>query len=405
MTVGVAAFDGKRLKEARLARGLFKNALADMIGVSGTAITRYEECVDKPQHDRLVAIAQKLNFPFEFFLRPTWPESLAPVFWRSRTAETKYARAMTEQRMFWLCEIFSFLEREVNFPSVNLPEVDLPDDFRAITPDLIERAADDLRYSWRLNDYPIPDVTLALENAGIPVVNIEISSDKQDGFFFRSSLLGRLFVGVNTYGMSASRARYDVAHELGHAIMHKNVSPQQTRDPALHKLLEQQAHRFAGAFLFPSESFIFEVRNTTLDYFCSLKKCWGMSIAAMVYRAFDLGLVDENEKTVLYRNMTRRGWRGSLREPFDDPSIMPMERPRMLRRAVEVVADHGILGPSAIRAGLSLPDREIEQLIGLGPGFFAKGELLHLAVAKREPLTSVDLESGEIIEFPQRNRR
>ncbi|WP_375167543.1 ImmA/IrrE family metallo-endopeptidase [Bradyrhizobium sp. CCGUVB4N] len=53
--------------------------------------------------------------------------------------------------------------------------------------------------------------------------------------------------------------------------------------------MEQQAHRFAGPFLLPREAFRFEVTPPTLDYFCALKKRWGMSIATMIYRAFDLG--------------------------------------------------------------------------------------------------------------------
>lgn len=402
MTVGVQAFRGKRLQEARLARGLYKNALADMVGITGTAITRYEEGVDKPQSDRLAALAKHLNFPIEFFLRPEWPDEPRLVFWRSRAAETKYAREMTEQRMSWLCEIFAFLESEANFPTLRVPSVDdLPSDFRSITPEKIERIVEDIRDAWKLRDLPIPDVALALENAGIPVVNLEIMSEKQDGFCFHSEQLKRIFVGINTHNVSCARARYDAAHELGHVVLHRNVTAQQARDPVFHKMLEQQAHRFAGAFLFPRAAFRSEVGAPTLDYFCSLKKRWGISIAAMIYRAFDLGLIDDLERTSLYRNMARRRWRGVLQEPFDNPEEMPLERPRMLRRGVEVAMGAGI-GRSAMLSALALPEREIEQIAGLDKGFFQTGDVVHLATPKREPLTAVDMESGNVIEFPQR---
>lgn len=109
MTIGVKNFQGKRLQEARLARGLFKNALGDMIGVSGTAISRYEDGIDFSVAERLELMAHKLIFSIEFFSRPPWPEEIETVHWRSRTTETKSAREMTEQRMRWLCEVFSFL--------------------------------------------------------------------------------------------------------------------------------------------------------------------------------------------------------------------------------------------------------------------------------------------------------
>jgi Zn-dependent peptidase ImmA (M78 family)/transcriptional regulator with XRE-family HTH domain len=402
MTAGMRAFRGARLKEARLARGLFKNALADLVGITGTAITRYEDDIDKPQHDRLTLLAKHLNFPVEFFLKPEWAERPSIVHWRSRVAETKFAREMTEQRMIWLSEIFDFLEREVNFPVVNLPRLDLPQDFRAYTPEMIEVAAEKTRTHWKLRDLPIPDVYLALENAGVPVVSLEIMSDKQDGFFFYSHSLDRPFVGVNTYQISAARARYDASHELGHAVLHKHVTLPQLRDPALNKLIEQQAHLFAGAFLFPRSSFRDEVAVPSLDYFSALKKRWGMSIAAMVYRAGVLGMIDEVEKVDLYKKLSRRRWRGPLQEPFDNPAEMPLERPRMLRRAVNVMISEGY-SRATIRAGIGLPEKETEQIAGLDRGFFQTADVVQLATPKpRESLKVTDVESGDVIEFPQR---
>ena len=404
MKVGVQSFRGARLREARLARGIYMNSLADLIGVSKTAISRYEEGIDKPQEARVEALAKHLNFPVEFFTKPEAPPHFDVVFWRSRAAETKYARLMTEQRMTWLCEIFEFLEREIDFPVCDFPPLPIPSDFRVMTGADIENAAEFLRSYWKLWDLPIPDVTLALENAGIPVVMMDLESEKQDGFCFYSSTLGRTFVGINTHNISPVRARFDAAHELGHAVLHRNVTAQQSRDPVLFKLIEQQAHRFAAAFIFPRKSFVSEVRQPSLDYFCSLKKRWGISIGAMIYRAFDLGLIDEDERGALYRNMGRRGWRGVRAEPFDHPGEMPLERPRMIRRAIEVITAEGVMSKSAFQAALALPTRELERLTASDPGFFDKGEVIELAV-RRRAMRAVDLESGSVVEFPRRDNR
>jgi Zn-dependent peptidase ImmA (M78 family) len=379
------------------------NALGDMLGVTGTAISRYEEGHDKPQFERVAEIAKHLNFPVDFFSLPEWVDEPRVVHWRSRAAETKYAREMTEQRMTWLCEIFSYLERDVNFPALNLPPLRLPD-FRALTPDAIEEASESVRRHWKLRDAPIPDVCLALENAGIPVVHLEITSEKQDGFHFWSPSLERPFVGINTHQISAARSRYDMAHELGHAVLHKNVTLQQLRDPSLNKQIEQQAHYFAGAFLFPRDSFRSEVRVPSLDYFCALKKRWGMSIGAMIYRASNLGMIDATEKSALYRNLTRRGWRGPLQEPFDAPGEMPLERPRMLRRAVGVLVNEGA-SRATVLAAFALPDKEIEQLASLEKGFFRPVEVHHLAVPKKAPLRITEMESGEVIEFSSARKK
>jgi hypothetical protein len=183
------------------------------------------------------------------------------------------------------------------------------------------------------------------------------------------------------------------------------VTPEESRDPASSKQIEVQAHRFAGAFLFPKEAFLSEVRVPSLDYFCNLKKKWGVSIAAMVYRAFNLGLVDEEERRVLYQNMTRRGWRGASREPYDKVGEMQLERPRMLKRGVDAVVGSGIFGRESLLAALSLPEVELEQIAGLENGYFRTARVVQMPILpRRGDLRAVDLESGNVVEFPKRSK-
>ncbi|MBB3746988.1 Zn-dependent peptidase ImmA (M78 family)/DNA-binding XRE family transcriptional regulator [Rhizobium sp. BK591] len=400
MVKGVANFSGEKLTEARLASGLRKNALADKIGVTSMAITRYEANQDRPTQDNLEAIAIALAFPVEFFTRKAWSESLGTVFWRDQVAETKAAREMTEQRMKWLCELFWTLEEELDFPEQAIPEVDLPSDVRLISPVMIEKCASELRRQWQLRSLPIRDVVLSVENAGIPVAMLDIPSEKQDGFFFRSPLLKRSFIGVNVHSATAARARFDVAHELGHLVLHKNVTAEQNRDPDLHKIIEKQAHRFAGAFLFPKESFWDEVTIPSLDYFCALKKRWGMSIAAMIARAFDLGMIDVEAKKRLYISMNRRDWRQP--EPFDD--VMVMERPRMLRRGVEALVASGDYSQDFLEHMLALPRKEILQLVGLTDAGMKSFDSVSYLLKPPTVVEATDLETGEIVRFPQRLR-
>lgn len=403
MSVGVVTFSGERLKEARLARGLFKKTLAEKVGVTGAAIGRYEDGLDNPQIERLRAIAAELNFSEQFFLRPTWLESPNVVFWRSRASETKSAREMTEQRMKWQCEIFNLLEKEVLFPKVDIPKLSIPRDFKLITPDDIESAAIEARAYWGLRDYPIPDVVLALENAGIPVSFLSIPTEKQDGFCFKSNQLERYFVGLNSYNISCVRARYDAAHELGHILLHSNVSKFDLSDIGSFKLIEEQAHRFAGAFLFPRDRFVSEVERFSLDYFCALKRKWGISIAAMIYRAFNLGLIDEYDRSQLYQNMNRRRWRGPRREPYDDLSEMPLEKPRMLKRGIDALVDQGFFSFSLLQSELSLPIEEIEQICGFSRGYFHEKKFNQFTVDVRsKDIDIIDLETGNIIQFPKK---
>jgi Zn-dependent peptidase ImmA (M78 family)/transcriptional regulator with XRE-family HTH domain len=403
MVKGVVNFSGEKLTEARLANGHYKNALAEMIDVTPMAITRYEANQDKPTYDKLVAIAGTLKFPIDFFIRKPWPENLGPVFWRTRNSETKLSREMTEQRMKWLCELFWTMEEELEFPPVSLPDLKVPEDFRLISPTMIEHYATEVRNHWKLRDLPVKDVVLSVENAGIPVVMLNIPSEKQDGFFFRSPLLKRGFIGINVHNATAARARFDAAHELGHLLLHKWATSEQERDPASHKLLEQQAHRFAGAFLFPKDRFFREVSEPSLDCFRDLKMRWGMSIAAMISRASDLDLIGKDDKAQLFISMNRRKWRGLQREPLDD--VLPLERPRMLRRGLEALVSSGDYSPDFLEHFLSLPRYEVGQLLGVSDEMFSDDLSQRGARVFRRgnALEATDLETGQLIRFPRRS--
>jgi len=57
----------------------------------------------------------------------------------------------------------------------------------------------------------------------------------------------------------------------------------------------------------------------------------------MVYRCKDLGIFDETQITNLYKQISFRKWR--TREPMDD--IIPLEKPNLLKRAVELLVSSG----------------------------------------------------------------
>lgn len=57
---------GKRIRELRTEAGLSQQALADAVGVSVVTINRIENCVQFPEWDTIVSIADALNVPVDF---------------------------------------------------------------------------------------------------------------------------------------------------------------------------------------------------------------------------------------------------------------------------------------------------------------------------------------------------
>src|SRR5437868_13126041 len=120
MPVGTPGFQGKRLKQARDARGLTSVALSELVDISTASITQYEKGHSSPPREVLEKLAEKLNLRMSFFLRPI-PERPSKIFYRSMSSATKAARTRSEGRFDWFKENVDYLNGYFDFPSLNLP--------------------------------------------------------------------------------------------------------------------------------------------------------------------------------------------------------------------------------------------------------------------------------------------
>lgn len=365
MTVGTTGFVAGRLRQAREARGLSVVALADLVGLSAAAISQYEKGHHLPRMETSEVLAKRLNLPLSYFLKP---EVVAPVeqhrlFYRSMSSATKQARTRAGRRLEWFKEIVAYFEQFFDFPEPSVPDFGLPDDFREITRAMIESAAEQMRAFWRLGMEPIADVIRTMEANGIYVSRGMLDAETLDAF---SEFDGqRPYVFLNSDKNVLVRSRFDCAHELGHLVLHRNVKQKDLNRATDFKVIESQAHHFGGAFLFPAKSFQRDIWGLSLDSFRSLKPTWKVSIAAMISRASQLEMLDEEEAKRLWINLSRRGWRQC--EPLDD---LPCEQPKMLAKAADALIRNKIKTREQIIADLAIPHSDIVELLGNEPQLF-----------------------------------
>lgn len=384
MTIGTVGFIKERLTQAREARGLSLVGLADLIGISSAAISHYEKGDHTPRPETLAVLANKLNLSTEYFLKPD-PVSrqLARIYWRSLSAATKYARTRAVRRYEWFVEITAYLRDFFDFPECRVPSFDIPDDFRQIDSALIESVAQRTREAWNLGLAPIPDVIRTLEANGIFVALGSMQSEHLDAFSeFDSD--GQAYICIGTDKQIMVRRRFDASHELAHLILHRKVDRKTLNKAADFRLIENQAHAFANAFLLPAQSFVNELFTPSLDGFRALKSRWKISIAAMIHRSRDLGLVSDEETKRLWINLNRRDWRSF--EPLDD---LPPEMPQMIARCFGTLVDQKIKTKEQILTDLRLPARDIEELTGLPSGYLLKETYDSGPILKRSQTNNV----------------
>lgn len=393
MKPGTPGFVGARLREAREARGLTLVALAQMVGVTRQAMSAYEHGELSPQPDNVHRMAAILDMPLTFFTMAAREEDESPTFFRSLAGATKTVRVAAERRLAWVGDILSTLEAYVSFPDQAVPE--LADGRAPLARPTIEDAATALRKAWALNQDPVHDVVAIAESNGVIVTRAEAESASIDAFSKRIGGERRPCIFLGTEKGSAARSRFDAAHELAHMSIHRRVPRNQLNTPAELKRIEIEANAFASAFLMPAESFADDLYLPTLDRMRAIKPKWRVSIAAMLHRAADLEIINEQHATRMWVSLSRRGWKRW--EPGDD--LMPLERPTALARAFELVLESGVQSAGQILERVPLSRREIEQLASLPPDMLGPEPARVRLRAPDSTPSSAPSEPGRLVPF------
>jgi Zn-dependent peptidase ImmA (M78 family)/DNA-binding XRE family transcriptional regulator len=402
MRPGTPGFFGDRLKAAREARSLTQTALADLLGITRQAVSGYENGSQSPAPQVMRRITEILRVPPHFFILPPPPEETDTIFYRSMESATKSARLKAERRYGWLREIVHYLRGLVQFPTVQFPDFDFPSDPTVVSERQIEEAAIETRRFWNLSDKPISNVAWLVENNGAIMSRHDLGADKLDAFSQWCHAETTPYIVLGSDKRSGPRSRYDVGHELGHMILHRNVERDLLGNKAIFKLIEEQAHYFSGAFLLPESTFAADLNFTpTLDSLVVLKSKWKTSIQFMIMRCESLSIINQHQKTRLFINLSARGWR--RKEIYDD-HIEP-EHPRFLRRSIEMLVKNSIIDPTEIPFRLGLTPSDVEELAGLESGFLGGHSIepqYHFDSASDDTSEGSDIDpKPHIIRFPK----
>lgn len=366
---GAPGFNGARLREAREARGLTGISLAELLNVSRQVVSQYELGQAAPSVERLFTIAARLNVPVDYFLRDERPAIERTVFFRKQAAATKTEQTKSKRRLEWLEDLVRFIEEYVVLPAVDVPDLLGLRGLTGWTAPRIEDAASSVRERWGIGKGPIENVVNVLEHRGFAITRGVTETERIDAFGVRLEPSRRPAVFLGNDKDSAARSRFDAAHELGHHVLHPDVAPRRLMTGPVRKAVEDEAHRFASAFLMPARAFLQDLRSPTLQSMQLAKPRWGVSIGAMIQRCVDLEVLDEREAARLWVIRSKRGW--ARWEPLDD--VLPIEQPTMLAKAIEVIANEARVPSIEIVRQVHLNESDIEALAGLPDGYLSAG--------------------------------
>lgn len=304
----------ERLERARKAAGLPLREAAAAASVSHTYVRQWEQGTRTPTSSQLLKLARAYGVRTEYFFRPMTVK-LENVEYRKKSGVPKKLLArvegdVTEQAERWQ-ELLTL------FPTRPVPAFSVPASLADVieTPEQLEAAAEQLRHAWDLGLDPIADLIDLLESHGLLVIRTSVdSSGSVDGM--AGQVDGTPFVVVSA-DQSGDRQRLTLAHELAHLVLAGRLAPalfeQLTPSKDAEGAEEIACHRFAGAFLLPRASVIAALgaARPVLEWreLLILKHEYGLSMQACIHRARDAGVISPATLTVLYKALSKRGWR------------------------------------------------------------------------------------------------
>jgi Zn-dependent peptidase ImmA (M78 family) len=328
---------GEVLETTRRARGMTQEQLADAVGITQAALSRYENGMREPEPEVVAQLARALGVTTRFFEHAGRARGAMAVDAHMRRRAT--AKATTWKQWEARLNVYR-MHTSLLFEEVALRADQHIPRFDPFDTDPSE-AARMVRMQWRMPIGPVKDLVSWIEAAGCVVIMQDFGTPKIDGM---SQWIDGHPVMLLNSETPTDRRRLTMAHELGHLVLHALE---------VNEEMEEQANEFASEFLMPLEVIRPQLRNLRVPRLYDLKRTWGVSMQSLVERAFRAKMLGASERTSFYKQMSARGWR--TREPGSDE--LPPEQPKLLGSIASGLLAKGFTERDiAFIAGFSSPD-------------------------------------------------
>lgn len=368
--------NGDRIRQAREIAGLTQTELAERAGVDQSTVARWERDLLTVSEDQLQRIAWATSFPIGFFRRAPGPEfPFGSLMNRARKSLSSDDRDRLRQVGRLTYELAQVLAERFAPIAVHIPDASQDDP---------RRAAQLTRNAFGLSpDTPLTSIINRLERNGVFVFAVPDEIDEHDAYSLWADSDPRKPVIIVSAGKPGDRLRWNVAHELGHLVMHRNIQGTEADR-------EDQADLFASELLAPSEAMRVELQPPlTLTRFAELKAKWGLSIQALINCAWQLGIISDRQRKYFYVQLSTMGWRKQ------EPVAIPLERPRLLRKMSE--AAFGVpLDYSKIAQLVGAPVRLVQEVL---EQHSTREQLRGVTAKTAEHKPLPEAPGGELVEF------
>ncbi|MBY0027953.1 ImmA/IrrE family metallo-endopeptidase [Priestia aryabhattai] len=374
-------FVGTNLTNIRILHGYTRKQLADMLEITEQSVWQYENGYMSPKLEvvnelKKIFRVKSKYFYSEDFLNKNGKSNIQQghIAYRAQIINSAQKTQSEAKNIEYISAFLNVIEKKLHYPKneiVILREkvieymINSNDEPKV----KIHKAAKIAREFLGLDNKSNLNLLFILEKKGVFIFEKAIG-EKIDAYSLWSED-DRPFIMLGNLKRSAVRRNFDLAHELGHLLLHYKVEFS-SLDNKSHRQYEQEADWFAGAFLLPEEEFTKDFntlpRKSNPDSYMDLKKKWLVSFQALAYRAQSLGLLDYQQYRYFNIKLNQLGYK--VVEPLDDK--LKVMRPGKVRSILQLLFDKNYLSLRTLLDTLMVDIEFLSNLLGIEEEFFKK---------------------------------
>lgn len=366
-------FVGEKLTDIRLLHEYTRKELAHMLEVSEQSVWQYENNYNGPKLEIVNQLKMIFNVKTKYFYDATsWKSQINPhlVAYRSKNG---YSSAKTRHEAVHLEHIeglINLFEQDISYPANHLLRIR-----NYSIRYMINHAESANRISIikHIAEYAREQLQLGADNQRL-LFTLEMNG----AFIFEKSLgydvdaysiwseQERPMIMLGNVKKSAVRRNFDLAHELGHLLLHYKVDMSELSSTD-YKKIENEAHDFASYFLMPEQEFRKDIQNiqkvSNPKAYIELKEKWLVSIQAMAYYARKLNLMTYDQHRYFYASLKKNEY-----EPLDKE--IKIIKPGKVRSSIQFLLDKKLLSVESLIRRTFYNEVLLSKILGLEESFF-----------------------------------
>lgn len=375
-------FIGKSLTNIRILNELSRSQLAEELGITEQAVWQYENGYVSPKLEVVNKMKTLFKVKSAYFFREDLLENDQPenirierIAYRSESINTAMKTQSELMHVKFLDAFIKKIGQKIKYPkneilSLRKQVLEYLNSNQDVERELqIRFIAQLARKHINLSDDNNKNFLFHLEKSGVFIFEKSIGETIDAYSLWTEDDIPYIVLG--NIKKSAARRNFDLAHELGHLLLHYKTEFNMLDKPS-YKIKEDEAHLFASEFLMPMEAFTEDVSKinkvSNPDAYRELKEKWLVSLQAMAMRARNLELITHQQFRYFFMSINKNGYRKE--EPLD--AILPIEKPMKVRSILQLILEKKIINLEQLTEELKVDIKFIASITGIEEEFFVK---------------------------------